>query len=244
MATHQCADRLSRGFADEIGMQPGLDTEKARFNMVEQQVRTWDVLDQSVLDLLFIVKRERFVPPAYKALAFADMAIPLRLGDWDSGVSMWEPKMEARILQELGVRSHERVLEIGTGSGYMAALLAHKADDVTSLEIEARLKDFGEQNLRRAGVHNVAVQLADAFQLTNEARYDVIVVTGSLPVVTPWLTCQLKLGGRLAAIVGDEPAMVAQIITRVTEDDFDTQNLFETSVKPLRNAPRPSGFKF
>ena len=212
--------------------------------MVEQQVRTWDVLDQSVLDLLFIVKREQFVPPAYQALAFADMSIPLRFGDWDSGESMWEPKMEARILQELGIRSHERVLEIGTGSGYLAALLAHKADDVTSVEIDATLKDFGERNLRRAGVHNVDVQLADAFQLTRDAPYDVIVVTGSLPIVTPWLTGQLKLGGRLAAIVGEEPAMVAQLITRVTENGFDALNLFETSVKPLRNAPRPSGFKF
>ena len=243
-ATHGRADRLSRGFTDEIGMQPGLDTEKARFNMVEQQVRTWDVLDQSVLDLLFVVKREQFVPPAYRALAFADMAIPLRLGDWDSGESMWEPKMEARILQELGVRSQDRVLEIGTGSGYMAALLAHKADDVMSLEIEPRLKEFGEQNLRRAGVHNVRVQLADAFQLFDEARYDVIVVTGSLPIDTPRLADKLKVGGRMAAIVGQEPAMVAHIITRVTDNGFDTLNLFETGVKPLRNAPRPSGFKF
>ena len=142
-------------------MHPGLDIERARFNMVEQQVRTWDVLDQSVLDLLFIVKREEFVPPAYRALAFADMEIPLRIDEWDSGEFMWAPKMEARILQELAIRSHERVLEIGTGSGHMAALLAHKADDVVSVEIEPRLKAFGESNLRRAGVHNVRVQLAD-----------------------------------------------------------------------------------
>ena len=114
-------------------MHPRLDIEKARYNMVEQQVRTWDVLDQSVLDLLFIVKREQFVPPAYRALAFADMEVPLRIGDWDSGERMWAPKMEARILQELAIRSYERVIEIGTGSGYMAALLAHKADDVISV---------------------------------------------------------------------------------------------------------------
>jgi protein-L-isoaspartate(D-aspartate) O-methyltransferase len=226
-------------------MHPGLDIEKARFNMVEQQVRTWDVLDQSVLDLLFIVKREEFVPPAYRALAFADMEIPLRLDDWDSGEFMWAPKMEARILQELAIRSNERVLEIGTGSGHMAALLAHKADDVVSLEIEPRLKAFAESNLRRVGVHNVRVELNDGSRWPlGGGLYDVIVVTGSLPIVTPALTNQLKVGGRLAAIVGEEPAMVARIITRATEDGFDVLNLFETYVKPLRNAPRPSSFRF
>ena len=226
-------------------MHAGFDIEKARFNMVEQQVRTWDVLDQSVLDLLFVVKREEFVPPAYRALAFADMEVPLRIDEWDSGESMWAPKMEARILQELAIKPHERVLEIGTGSGYMAALLAHKADDVISIEIEPRLKAFGESNLRRAGVHNVRVELADASRgLPAGAPYDVIVVTGSLPIVAPELTGQLKVGGRFAAIVGGEPAMAAQIIMRVTEDGYDSLSLFETHVKPLRNAPRPSGFKF
>jgi protein-L-isoaspartate(D-aspartate) O-methyltransferase len=226
-------------------MHARLDIEKARYNMVEQQVRTWDVLDQSVLDLLFIVKREEFVPPAYRALAFADMEIPLRIGEWDSGEFMWAPKMEARILQELAIRTNERVLEIGTGSGHMAALLAHKADDVKSIEIEPRLKAFGESNLRRAGVHNVHVQLADGSrEAVGEGPYDVIVVTGSLPMIQPALKNQLKVGGRLAAIVGEEPAMVAKIITRVTEDGYDTVNLFETQVKPLRNAPRPSSFKF
>jgi len=226
-------------------MHARLDIEKARYNMVEQQVRTWDVLDQSVLDLLFIVKREEFVPPAYRALAFADMEIPLRIDDWYSGEFMWAPKMEARILQELAIRTNERVLEIGTGSGHMAALLAHKADDVKSIEIEPRLKAFGESNLRRAGVHNVHVQLADGSrEAVGEGPYDVIVVTGSLPMIQPALKNQLKVGGRLAAIVGEEPAMVAKIITRVTEDGFDTVNLFETHVKPLRNAPRPSSFKF
>ena len=226
-------------------MQARLDIEKARSNMVEQQVRTWDVLDQSVLDLLFIVKREEFVPPAYRALAFADMEIPLRIEQWDSQEFMWAPKMEARILQELAIRSNERVLEIGTGSGHMAALLAHKADHVMSIEIEPRLKSFGESNLRRAGVHNVHVQLADGIrEPVGDAPYDVIVVTGSLPLIPPELKDQLKVGGRLAAIVGEEPAMVAKIITRVTEDGYDTVNLFETHVQPLRNAPRPSSFKF
>jgi protein-L-isoaspartate(D-aspartate) O-methyltransferase len=158
---------------------------------------------------------------------------------------MWAPKMEARILQELAIRTNERVLEIGTGSGHMAALLAHKADDVRSIEIEPRLKAFGESNLRRAGVHNVHVQLGDGSrEAVGEGPYDVIVVTGSLPMIQPALKNQLKIGGRLAAIVGEEPAMVAKIITRVTEDGYDTVNLFETHVKPLRNAPRPSSFKF
>ena len=226
-------------------MQAGFDIEKARYNMVEQQVRTWDVLDQSVLDLLFIVKREDFVPPAYRALAFADMELPLTVDGWASGESMWAPKVEARFLQELAIRRHERVLEIGTGSGYMAALLAHKADDVTSAEVEPRLKAFGEANLRRAGIHNVRLRVDDASRgLPADAPYDVIVVTGSLPVVPPDMTDQLKVGGRLAAIVGDEPAMVAQIITRVTRDGYDTIKLFETSTKPLRNALRPSAFRF
>ncbi|MBC8119708.1 MAG: protein-L-isoaspartate O-methyltransferase [Burkholderiaceae bacterium] len=222
-----------------------MDIEKARYNMVEQQVRTWDVLDQSVLDLLFVVKREHFAPPAYRALAFVDMEIPLRIDGWDSGESMWAPKLEARILQELSIKSRDRVLEIGTGSGYMAALLAHKADDVVSVEIDPRLKAFGESNLRRAGVHNVRLKLADAARgLAGDAPYDVIVATGALPVVPSLLTDQLAVGGRLAAIVGEEPAMVAQIITRVTEEGFDTLNLFETRVKPLRNADRPSSFRF
>ncbi len=226
-------------------MHAALDIEKARFNMVEQQVRTWDVLDQSVLDLLFIIKREDFVPPAYRALAFADMEIPLRIDDWDSGESMWAPKVEARILQELAIKSHDRVLEVGTGSGHMAALLAHKADDVISVEIEPRLKSFGEANLRRAGVHNVRVKAGDASRgLAGDAPYDVIVVTGSLPIIPHTLTDQLKVGGRMAVIVGDEPAMVAQIITRVTGEGYDTLSLFETCVKPLQNAQRPSSFKF
>jgi protein-L-isoaspartate(D-aspartate) O-methyltransferase len=191
------------------------------------------------------VKREQFVPPAYRSLAFADMEIPLRIEEWDSGESMWAPKMEARILQELAIKPHERVLEIGTGSGYMAALLAHKADDVVSVEIEPRLRAFGESNLRRAGVHNVRVRLADGSAgVPPDAPYDVIVVTGSLPVVLPALTDQLKVGGRLAAVVGEEPAMVAQIITRVTQNGYDTLNLFETHVKPVRNAHRPSSFRF
>jgi protein-L-isoaspartate(D-aspartate) O-methyltransferase len=226
-------------------VQAAFDFEKARHNMVEQQVRTWYVLDQSVLDLLFIVKREDFVPPPYRALAFVDMEVPLTIAGWASGESMWAPKVEARVLQELTIKRHERVLEIGTGSGYLTALLAHKADEVVSVEIEPRLKAFGESNLRRAGVHNVRLVLDDASQgLPGDAPYDVIVATGSLPILPKGLPEQLKVGGRLAAIVGEEPAMVAQITTRVTDDGYDTVKLFETSAKPLRNALQPSTFRF
>jgi protein-L-isoaspartate(D-aspartate) O-methyltransferase len=225
-------------------MQP-MDFEKARFNMVEQQVRPWDVLDQSVLDLLFVVKREDFVPPAYRALAFSDMEIPLRLDGVDTGECMWAPKLEARILQELAVKPHETVLEIGTGSGHLTALLAHKTHHVVSVEIDPRLAAFGEANLARAGVHNVRLESGDASRgWTSRAPYDAIVVTGSLPLVPSALRSQLKIGGRLAAVVGADPVMSAEIITRVSDASFDTSKLFETWLKPLRNAEQPSSFRF
>jgi protein-L-isoaspartate(D-aspartate) O-methyltransferase len=222
-----------------------LDMETARFNMVEQQVRPWDVLDQSVLDLLMLVKREDFVPPQYRALAFADMELPLRIDGTDSGEAMWAPKMEARILQELAIKPHETVLEIGTGSGHLAALLAHKAQHVVSVEIDPRLHAFGARNLERAGVHNVRLESGDGSRgWSGRGPYDAIVVTGSLPLVPAPILNQLKIGGRLAAIVGDEPLMSAEIVTRVSDSSFDTTKLFETRVKPLRNAERPSRFRF
>jgi len=221
-----------------------MDFEQARFNMVEQQVRPWDVLDQSVLDLLFLVKREDFVPLAYRGLAFADLEIPLRLDGFDSGEFMWSPKMEARIVQELAVRSHESVLEIGTGSGYLAALLAHKAQQVLSIEIDPRLRSFAQDNLARCA-SQVRVELGDGHAgWPGKAPYDVIVVTGSLPVLPASLREQLKIGGRLAAVTGSDPAMSARIITRTAESSFESVTLFETSLKPLRNAERPSGFRF
>jgi len=228
----------------------GMDIERARHNMIEQQIRTWEVLDQSVLDLLEVVKREDFVPPAYRMLAFVDMEVPLKIeaGDgstYDSGERMFTPKMEARLLQELGVRAHEHVLEIGTGSGYMAALAAHKAQHVLSVEIDEQLSRFGTANLARAGVRNVAVELGDGARGWKvRAPYDVIIVSGSLPVLPDDLLAQLKIGGRLAAIVGEDPVMTAQIVTRVSDTGFDTLRIFETNVKPLRNAWRPSSFRF
>lgn len=221
-----------------------MNIEKARYLMIEQQIRPWDVLDLDVLELLVVVKREAFVPLAYRALAFADSEIPLPHGE-----SMMTPKLEARIMQELLIQKHENVLEIGAGSGYFAALLAYKARHVTTVEIEPELQAMAQKNLTDYGISNVDVVLGDGAQgFTNlgqtEAEYDVIVISGSLPVVPDALLAQIKVGGRLFAIVGDAPAMTAQIITRVSDINYSTTNLFETVVKPLRNAIVPSQFKF
>lgn len=222
-----------------------LDIEKARFNMVEQQVRTWEVLDQSVLDLLMTVKREDFVPPQFRALAFMDLEIPLKVDGHDSGEAMFAPKVEARFLQELGIKPHDHVLEIGTGSGYMAALAAHKAQQVLTVEIDEHLARFGAANLVRAGVRNVKVDVGDGARgWAARAPYDVIIISGSLPALPDSLLAQLKLGARMAVVVGEAPVMEAQIVTRVGDGAYDTLKLFETSVKPLRNAWRPSTFRF
>jgi protein-L-isoaspartate(D-aspartate) O-methyltransferase len=216
-----------------------MNIEQARFYMIEQQIRTWDVLDLGVLELLSIVKREEFVPDAYKNLAFSDTEIPLSCGE-----SMFAPKMEARILQEAAVRKHENVLEIGTGSGYMAALLGYKARHVTTIEIEPELKALAERNLAKTLVSNVNVVLGDGAQGWGTDQYDVIIVSGSLPVVPASLLQQIKIGGRLIAIVGQAPVMSAEIITRISDISYNTLKLFETSIKPLRNAVTPSHFKF
>jgi protein-L-isoaspartate(D-aspartate) O-methyltransferase len=221
-----------------------MNIEQARFNMIEQQIRPWDVLDQDVLDLLMIVKREAFVPDAYKALAFVDTEIPLPCGE-----CMLMPKFEARILQEAAVKKHEHVLEIGSGSGYMAALLAYKARHVTTVEIEPTLKALAEKNLADYGVDNVDVALGNGAMGwsgagNNSAPYDVIVISGSLSVLPDIFLQQIKVGGRILAVIGEAPVMVAQLITRVSEVGYDTVNLFETCIKPLRNAVVPSHFKF
>ena len=224
-----------------------MNIEQARFNMIEQQIRPWDVLNQDVLDLLIVVKREVFVPAAYKSLAFFDTEIPLPCGE-----NMLMPKMEARILQEVAVQKHENVLEIGTGSGYMAALLAHKARHVTSIEIEPELKAMADRNLSNCGVINVTTYLGDGAQGWagtsstdgDTASYDVIVISGSLPVLPDAFLKKLKVGGRLFAIIGDAPVMFGQIISRMSDTAYSTVNLFETSVKPLRNALTPSHFTF
>jgi len=221
-----------------------MNTEKARFNMIQQQIRTWDVLDPSVLALLSVVKREDFVPAEHRDLAFADVEIPLKANALP-GQSMLAPRVEARLLQELAVKNTDKVLEIGTGSGYMAALLAAKAEFVYSVEIDAELVDLARANLQKADVANVSVDLGDAacgWDLY--APYDVIVVSASMPVLPESLLRQLKVGGRLVAIVGEGPTMEAQLVKRTDENSFSTVNLFETVVVPLVNAQRPEKFVF
>ncbi|MBY0557502.1 MAG: protein-L-isoaspartate O-methyltransferase [Burkholderiaceae bacterium] len=217
-----------------------MNIEQARFNMIEQQIRPWDVLDTDVLDLLMVVKRENFVPAAHKALAFADAEIPL-----PGGNCMLAPKIEARLLQDLKLKKHENVLEIGAGSGYMAALLAHKGRHVTTVEVSPELKALAEKNLADNGVTNVTVELGDGAQgWSSGAPFDVIVVSGSLPELPPALLQQLSIGGRLVVIIGQSPAMKAQLITRTGEAGYDTRTLFETDVKPLVSAVATSTFTF
>ncbi|BBU26904.1 protein-L-isoaspartate O-methyltransferase [Burkholderia sp. THE68] len=217
-----------------------MNIEQARFNMIEQQIRPWEVLDQDVLNLLTIVKRENFVPAAYRNIAFADLEIPL-----PGGERMLAPRVEARVLQELAVHKGETVLEIGTGSGYMAALLAHRGRSVTSVEISPELADFAKQNLTANGVTNVDVITGDgSLGWDQGAPYDVICVSGGLPVMPQQFLEQLKIGGRIAAFVGAAPVMKAQIITRVDEKQFRVSDVFETLVAPLKNAVHPSQFKF
>jgi protein-L-isoaspartate(D-aspartate) O-methyltransferase len=221
-----------------------MNIEHARFNMIEQQIRPWEVLDQGVLSLLAVVKREDFVPPACRALAFVDTEVPLRIGG-RQGQAMLAPKVEARLLQALRVARHERVLEVGAGSGYMAALLAHKAQHVTTLEIEPELVVMAATNLRRAGISNAAVRKLDgASGLPAEAPFDAIVLSGSVADVPAALLDQLKPGGRLVAIVGQEPVMRATLITRVAAAQFKREELFDTVAPRLKGFAEPAAFRF
>ena len=216
-----------------------MNTEIARFNMIEQQIRPWEVLDPAVLGLLSTVRREDFVPTAMRALAFVDTQVPLLSGQ-PHGPCMLEPKVEARLLQELQVQRHEKVLEIGTGSGFMAALLSHRAMQVISLECRPALAQRARDNLQRSGIANVQVLDVDAAAgaagLVAEAPFDVILLSGSVAEVPAALLQQLKIGGRLAAVVGEEPVMRARIHTRVSDTAFSQSDLFDTV------APRLEGF--
>jgi len=217
-----------------------MNVEQARFNMIEQQIRPWDVLDGGVLSLLAMMRREDFVPLAHKALAFVDTEVPL-----PEGQCMLAPRVEARLLQELKPMRHERVLEIGAGSGFMAALLAHKAQSVLSLEIHPALVQLATDNLRRAGISNASVREADGARVQpSEGPFDAIVLSGSVAVVPEALLAQLKPGGRLVGIVGSEPVMQAVRIQRGAGDRFETQVLFDTVAQRLQGFDAPTRFTF
>ena len=217
-----------------------MNIEQARFNMIEQQIRPWDVLDPQVLDLLFVVKREDFAPAAYRNLAFADMEIPI-----GSGQTMLAPKIEAKMMQELGIQKTDKVLEIGTGSGYMAALLAARADHVVTVESRPEIAAAAKANLERAGVNNVTIEIGNGVDgWSSRGPYDAIVVSGSVPSVSPSLLKQLRVGGRLAVIVGEAPVMEAQLITCTADGTYNTVNLFETVIPALDGADAKDQFTF
>ena len=216
------------------------DIEKTRFNLVEQQIRTWNVLDDNVLNLLYKIHREEFVPAAYRALAFTDMEIPL-----EHGAVMLTPKMEARIVQELHIKKTDKILEVGSGSGYMTALLAELGAHVHSVEIVPTLCAMAKINLQTHDITNVTIEQGDAAQgWPNHAPYDVIVLTASTPVLPEAFQNSLNPGGRLFAIVGEDPVMEALLITRTASDSFQTTHLFETCTAPLQNAMQPPRFTF
>ena len=213
--------------------------EQARFNMIEQQIRPWDVSDVDVLNLLSVVKREQFVPDAHHSLAFMDLEIPLGFGTF-----MWQPKLEARVLHELKVQRNERVLEVGTGSGYLAALLSRLAAHVVSVELVPDLSTLAQHKITAHGFENVRLEVGDAAKNWGSGKYDVIVMTGSVAVEPREYQQQLNIGGRLFAIVGDAPAMHAKIFTCLAADVFESVTLFETIVAPLQNTPQPQRFVF
>jgi len=217
-----------------------MNLEQARNNMVEQQIRTWEVLDQDVLDLLYTVPREEFVPPSCRNLAFTDMEIPIGEGE-----RMWAPKMEARVLQELAPKRSDRVLEVGTGSGYLTALLAHRAAHVYSVEIRPALAAFGRANILRHGVDNVTLEIGDGARgYAKSAPYDVVVLTGSVPLLPRAVLDSVAPGGRIFAVIGEAPVMTAKILTCSAPGTYRSAELFETLIAPLTNCERPSRFSF
>ena len=216
-----------------------LDLASARRQMIEQQVRAWDVLDADVLDVMGRLPREEFAPPGYRELALADMRVPLAHGQ-----AMLSPKVEGRILQSLAIRRDDGVLEVGTGSGWFAACLGGLARQVRTLEIFPELAEAAREKLARSRIGNVVVETMDAMTLVPDIEYDVIAVTGSLPVHDPRFERCLAVGGRLFVVVGQGPAMEARLVTRVGPDDWLRESLFETALEPLVNARHPSRFVF
>lgn len=213
--------------------------ELAQFNMIEQQIRPCEVLEGRILELLKHVHREHFVPAGMRDLAFADMEIPL-----GHGATMWQPKLEARAVQELHLARNDKVLEVGTGSGYLTALLSALSGHVTSVEIEPELSAMAKQNLAAYRRSNITLETGDAAHGWGNGSYDAIVLTGSTPVLPAAFQNSLNIGGRLFAIVGDAPVMEAKLITRVAPDIFETVNIMESCVAPLRNAEQPKRFVF
>ena len=229
---------------DDYNPLPSMNFEQARNNMVEQQIRTWEVLDQDVLDLLYLVPREEFVPEEYRALAFSDLEIPLE-GGVQGGEKMWQPKLEARVVQELDLRKPDLVLEVGTGSGYLTALLSHRCGHVHSVEIKPALAERARANLARHGIDNVTLHAGDAARgWPRQAPYDAIVLTGSTPILPRAFLEQLAPGGRLFAVVGEAPAMAARLVGCTAPGAYATTDLFETVIAPLANAEHPPRFKF
>jgi len=217
-----------------------MNVEQARFNMIEQQIRPWEVLDQGVLSLLAELRREDFVPAAYRALAFVDTEVPLA-----DGQCMLAPKVEARLLQELRLDGSERVLEVGAGSGFMAALLARRARQVTTLEIRPALAALARDNLERAGIANATVREADgAHGFAAAAPFDAIVLSGSVADVPESILAQLGTGGRCVAIVGQAPVMRAVLMTKVAERQYQRVELFDTLAPRLDGFPEPARFVF
>ena len=216
-----------------------LDVNTARRQMIEQQVRAWEVLDLKVLAAMERVPREEFTPPAYRDLAFADMNVPL-----GHGQSMLAPKLEGRILQALELQPDDAVLEIGTGSGYFAACLGALARAVKSIEIHPDLAASARASLDRTNAHNVTVEAADAFGYADPARYDAVVLTGSLPVYDARFEQWLAVGGRLFVVVGQGPVMDARRVTCTGPGEWLSESLFETAMDPLVHASQPPKFIF
>ncbi|MCK6371132.1 MAG: protein-L-isoaspartate O-methyltransferase [Gammaproteobacteria bacterium] len=217
-----------------------MDTETARQQMVTQQVRAWDVLEPTVLDTLAKIPRERFVPYRYAALAFADTAIPL-----PEGQHMLTPQLEGRLLQALDIAAADRILEIGTGSGFLTACLARLGGQVTSLEIRPALATAARSRLRDLGIGNCTIVDADLFEWTTAERFDCIAVGGSLPALEPSLLEWLAPGGRLFVVLGEAPVMEAWLIRRASDGEgYGRESLFETVLPPLDHAPQPDRFTF
>ena len=221
-----------------------MNFETARFNMLEQQIRPWEVLDQTSLDIIEEIPREDFVTAAYKAVAFADIELPLGQGQF-----MLSPKIEAKILQAVQIQSSDNILEIGTGSGYLTALMATQGQQVVSLDIQAEFTHLSQTRLAALNIDNVRLETVDAAQdyssdEKSDEKFDVIVMTGSVPILPESYKQKLTIGGRLFVVTGQEPVMEARLITRISDDQWADVALFETHLAALENAQQPDPFSF